>query len=152
MSAQPRPLDEEALRAAVCVEALSWRGTPYHSHGRIKGVGVDCASLIACVAERVGIIPAYDPGFYPTSWHLHRSEERFIRQAIEAGAREIVDRDPIPGDFGVWKFGRCYSHGGILVDETGLVVHSYIHVGVMASRRSEEPLASRPVRWFTFWS
>ncbi len=35
-------------------EALTWLGTPYHHQGRIKGVGVDCGTLICEVYEKVG--------------------------------------------------------------------------------------------------
>lgn len=27
-------------------EAITWLGTPYHHQGRVKGVGVDCGTLL----------------------------------------------------------------------------------------------------------
>jgi cell wall-associated NlpC family hydrolase len=136
-------------RAAVLAEARSWIGTPYHPHGRLAGVGVDCANLLCCVYERAGVLGEVQPGFYDVGWHLHRNAEVFLEWMQKVGAREV--EEPRPGDCGVWRFGRTYSHGGILSSDDGLVVHAYLGRGVIESRRTEEPLASRPVRWFTLW-
>lgn len=42
-------------------EALTWLGTPYHHQGRVKGVGVDCGTLICEVYEKVGLMDHLDP-------------------------------------------------------------------------------------------
>lgn len=130
-------------------EARRWLGTPYHPHGRLPGVGVDCANLLCCVFERAGVIEPLDPGFYDTGWHLHRNAEIFLDWMARVNAVEV--ERPRPGDVGVWRFGRTYSHGGIVSSDDGLVIHSYLDRGVIESSRLEEPLASRPVRWFSLW-
>ena len=38
-------MTEAETRAAIVAEAMSWIGTPYHSHARIKGVGVDLSLI-----------------------------------------------------------------------------------------------------------
>ena len=152
MSAVLSVPDEAAQRAAVCAEAREWLGTKYHPHGRIKGVGVDCANLLCCVYEIAGIAPPIDPGFYPTGWHLHRNEEVFIERMREAGARPVTSRTPRPGDLGLWRFGRTYSHAGIVVSDDGLIVHAYLDAGVICTRMTEEPLGSRPAIFWTLWS
>jgi hypothetical protein len=48
---------DEAMRAAVVKEALTWLGTPYHHHARVKGVGVDCARLLCAVYEASACVP-----------------------------------------------------------------------------------------------
>lgn len=106
------------LQQAIVDEAFSWLGTPYHSHGRIKGVGVDCAMLLAEVYTRAEAIPPVDPGFYPEQFGLHRSEELFLSFVERHGVE--VD-EPQAGDCVLFKFGRCYSHGGIMVNERQLV-------------------------------
>lgn len=151
MSAVLRPLDEAGQRAAVVAEAMSWLGTRYHPHGRLKGAGVDCANLLCRVYEIAGVVPPIDPGFYPTGWHLHRNDEMFLDWIRKAGGRPVVCGRPKPGDLGVWRFGRTYSHGGILVNENGLVVHAYLGAGVICTRDTEEPLHSRPVLWWSLW-
>lgn len=136
-------------REAVLTEARAWLGTPYHPHGRLKGVGVDCANLLCCVYEAARVVPAIDPGFYNTGWHLHRNEEMFLDWIDRAGGRQV--ETPQPGDLAVWRFGRTYSHGGIISSDDGLVIHSYLGRGVIETRMNEEPLASRPARFFTLW-
>ena len=37
----------------VVREAKTWLGTPFHHQGRLKGVGVDCAGVIVCVAKEL---------------------------------------------------------------------------------------------------
>ena len=131
-------------RESVVAEALSWLGTPYHPHARIKGVGVDCAHILCAVYENAGIVQHVDPGYYDSCWHLHRNEELYL-QWIERYCEpvEVV----APGDVVLYRFGRTYSHSAIVIDDD-LVLHAYIGRGVVLSRLSEEPLAGRDsTRW-----
>lgn len=137
-----------ATREAVALEALSWLGTPYHHHGRVKGAGVDCAQILIAVYSGLGLAPEIDPGFYAPDWNLHRSEEIFRRWLVEAGARPV--ETPERGDVGLFRYGRTASHGAILVDPGEMLfVHSYLKRGVIVSRLSEEPLTGRQVE---YWS
>lgn len=108
---------------AVIAEAKDWIGTPYRKHGRIKGVGVDCSMLLAEVYERAGAIGHVDP-VYAADWHLHHSEEKYIDWLVQLGD-EVVGEEPRPGDVVVWKFGRTFSHGAIVV-EWPMVIHAYM--------------------------
>jgi cell wall-associated NlpC family hydrolase len=141
--------DVHELERLVVEEARQWIGTPYHHHGRLKGIGVDCANLLCAVYEAAGLVEPIDPGFYDVAWHLHRNAEVFVEWLERAGAREI--ERPHAGAVGLWRFGRTYSHGGIFTTADGLVVHSYLGVGVRESRMNEEPLGSRPVRFWSLW-
>jgi len=114
--------DIAAERRAVVAEARSWLSTPYHHMGRVKGAGVDCATLLAEVYARAGLIPPLAIPFYPPDWHLHRDAERYL-DFVLAEAREIAG-PPEPGDIALWRFGRCFSHGAIAVDWP-LVIHAY---------------------------
>lgn len=137
----------KAAREAVAAEALSWFGTPYHHHGRIKGVGVDCAMLLAEVYERCGLVEHVDAGFYAVDWHLHRSEELFEAWMARAGGRQV--QTPAIGDVGLWRFGRTWSHGSIVVAGDLQMIHSYIGRGVVLTRPTEDPLAGRAVQWWS---
>lgn len=141
---------ESEQRASVASEALTWLGTGYHHHGRIKGVGVDCAQLLCAVFEACGLVPHVEPGMYPVDWHLHRSEEMFSAWLAKY-ARLCAPGEPVQGgDVLLFKFGRTFSHGSICVgDDT--VVHAYIKRGVMLSRLSEEPLAGHEIQHWSFW-
>jgi NlpC/P60 family putative phage cell wall peptidase len=142
-----------STRAQVVKEAHTWIGTPYHHHARIKGVGVDCVQLLCGVFEACGLVPHVDTGFYPVDWHLHRSEELFVK-ALGPHATQLQPAAPrAPGDVFLFRYGRTFSHGAIYVgddsDGHGLLVHSYIGRGVILSGFHEEPLAGRV---FQHWS
>jgi cell wall-associated NlpC family hydrolase len=148
------PLDQTIERAAVVAEAMTWHRTPYHHHGRVKGVGVDCAMLLAEVFEACGLVSRVEPGAYPVQWHLHRSEERFVGWLAQYAQPLPEGQAPQPGDVALFQFGRCFSHGALLV-EPDLALHAYSgrHTReVILTRLDEEPLQGRPVQFWTFWS
>jgi cell wall-associated NlpC family hydrolase len=142
---------EAEQRAAVITEAHSWIGTPYAHRQRLKGVAVDCAQLPLAVYEATGVLPPTDVGEYPAQWHLHRSEERYLGW-LERLASPIRQDQLRPGDFLVYRFGRAYSHGAILVQD-GLVVHAYARArGVtLDDPNHHEDLRDRERLAFTFW-
>lgn len=116
-------------RGLVIHEAHSWLNTPYHHAAFVKGPqgGVDCAFFLVCVYSTVGVIPWIDPRPYPRDWHMHRDEERYlgwVRQYCEQ-----VDT-PEPGDLVVYRYGRTFSHGAIVVDWPQMI-HSYANLGVV---------------------
>lgn len=117
-------VDEQ--RAAILAEARSWIGTPFHHRARIKGSGVDCAQLVIAVYSACGLIEEFEPADYPPDWHLHRDEERFLNYVVER-ARQV--ESPEPGDLILMQFGRCYSHGAILVDDA-TCIHAFVGRGV----------------------
>jgi cell wall-associated NlpC family hydrolase len=141
-------------RAAVVAEARSWIGTAYHHMGTIKATwadgkiidkgGVDCATLLAEVYARAGVIPPVEVPFYPRDWHMHRSAERYLSTVLQH-AHEIDEAQALPGDVVLYKFGRAFSHGAIIVDPSwpriihakwrSNVVHEDLgHVGEWADR------------------
>ncbi|MGH7033821.1 MAG: C40 family peptidase [Stellaceae bacterium] len=147
----------EAERARVVAEARTWLRTPYHHMGRIKGAGVDCAALLAEVYARAGVLPPLDLPFYPPDWHLHRDSERYL-DFVLAHAIE-TDREAEPGDLALWRFGRCFSHGAIVIDWP-LVIHAYAGRGCVLEDagkahwlaylggRRGETRQKRPVKFF----
>lgn len=74
----------------VISEAMTWLGTPYHHQGRVKGVGVDCGTLICEVYEKVGLMDHLDPRPYPLDWHMHQLGQRYLEHiknvCFEVGA------------------------------------------------------------------
>lgn len=138
-------------RAQVVAEALTWVGTPYQHQGALKGVAVDCAMQCVRVYGACGLCPAdLDPRPYPPQWHLHRSAERYLGW-VEQYARPT--EQPGPGDLVVYRFGRAFSHGGIIVEWPDKVVHALARSGVCEVGRGDAgPLADRPRKFYTFWS
>ena len=134
-------------REAVIAEALSWLNTPYHPHGRVKGVGVDCAMLPAEVYHAAGMIPHVTPEHYPVDWHLHRDDERYLSVVLEH-ARET---DCVkPGDLVLYKWGRCFAHGAIVI-QWPTIVHAFIGQGVVEAHGDQGRLEGRERRFYTLW-
>lgn len=134
-------------REAVLAEARSWLRTPYHHCADIKGVGVDCAMLLVGIYRAVGLVPAdLDPRPYSPDWHLHRSEEQYLGW-LEQYGNEVME--PMPGDVLVWRFGRAYSHGAILLDPDGTILHAYRDAGMVVLGHWREAMLverDRPMR------
>lgn len=143
-------IDETAMRAAIVAEAMTWEGTPYQSHARIKGVGVDCAQLPAAIYEAVGLIEPVRPE-YPADWMMHRDEERFLSFVLPQ-AREIEETEALPGDLVIWRFGRTFSHSAIIIDAP-VVLHAVVRGAavVRADMSRDIDLAERPRRFFSLF-
>lgn len=132
-----------STRAVVLAEARSWLGTPYHHQGRIKGAGVDCAMILVDIYHTCGLIPDIDPKPYPRDWHFHRDEERYLGW-VKQYAHEVAV--PKPGDVALFQFGRCISHGAVVVAWPE-IIHSYIGEGVVLANAEQGMMAGR-VRGF----
>jgi cell wall-associated NlpC family hydrolase len=137
-----------AQRAAVVAEARRWLRTPYHHAAQIRGAGADCAMLPFAVYRAVGLIPDFTVDHYPPDWHLHRDAERYLA-IVERHARE-VPAPTGPGDFVLYRWGRAFAHGAIIV-AWPRVIHALIHVGVTEDDGEAGQLAGRTRRFFTLW-
>ena len=117
------PTGEAAARAAIVAAAREWIGTPYHHMADVKGVGCDCAMLLVRVFCDLKLVEPFDPRPYVKDWHLHRGEERYL-DFLLARSREVAS--PLPGDVILFKYGRCFSHGGIVTRSDPLaIVHAF---------------------------
>ena len=148
-------------RATVVAQSRRWRGTPYHHRAALLGVGVDCAQLLLQAFADAGLIAPFDPGEYNCDWHLHRSEERYLKTIEEYATQVDPDETPLsqrkplplikPGNILMWRVGRTFSHSAI-VTEWPFIIHAYL-----PSRIVEEvdvrgtPMAERPIRIFSYW-
>jgi cell wall-associated NlpC family hydrolase len=139
----PAVMDQRRL--AVTELAREWLGTPYHHMGRVKGAGTDCLTVLAEVYEAAGIVPHIEIPFYSPDWHLHRDAERYL-EGIMRYACEIPG-PPQPGDVALFKFGRCYAHGAIVIEWPRLI-HAWHSSGVLYADAEQSQLAGRPVRFF----
>ncbi len=133
-------------RAAVIAEALSWTGTPYHHAQAVKGRGVDCVlSLIEWFAIP-GVIERFDPRPNTASWFLHRDEERFLN-GIQRYADRLPDgEEPKPADLALYRFGRCVSHGALILDADFI-----IHACAIAKRVERRERSAMLPRLHSYW-
>ena len=135
----------ENIRERIIAEAKTWLGTPFHCGSRVKGVGVDCAQLLAAVYHEVGLIPEIPLFYYPCQWFIHHDEERLLNEVAKyAKAIEA----PQKGDIAIWKYARCYSHAGIVVDER-MFIHSFSHLDCGYCGFGEVIPPNRPVKYFS---
>ncbi len=122
--------------------------------------------LLVRVFVDSGLVAPFDPRPYPSDWHLHRSEERYLGLVFDR-AREIDASDTVParqdsavvepGDVMVLRFGRCYSHGGIVASARPLrIVHAYYQARcVLEEEVGRSAVLSDPrrkPRFFSFWA
>jgi NlpC/P60 family putative phage cell wall peptidase len=114
---------EDRARPAVVAAARSWIGTPYHHAADVKGHGVDCAMILVRVYCDLGLVELFDPRPYTRDWMLHRDDERYLGFLL---ARAKIVAEPKPGDVILFRFGRCFAHGGIVAVANPLtIVHAY---------------------------
>jgi cell wall-associated NlpC family hydrolase len=121
------PLEEQQQRLDVVQEAMTWLHTPYHHAARIKGAGVDCGMFLAEVYEQTGVMPHVVPDEYPPDWHMHQDGERYLG-LVAAHAHQV--EVGLPGDIVLYRFGRCVSHGAIVI-VWPQIIHAYIRLGVV---------------------
>jgi cell wall-associated NlpC family hydrolase len=140
-------MDEQETRRRIVEATKSWLSTPYHHHANIKGLGVDCAMILAMVYHEAGVCDFIDPRPYPTDWMLHHDSERYL-EGILPHVTEISRAQAQPGDFAVFKFGRTFSHSAIII-EWPTVIHAYIRErSVVLADITKAPFVGRPAKFF----
>ena len=129
-------------RQAVVVEARSWKGTPYHDHGRVKRAGADCALFPLEVYKTVLGFDTPPIPAYVQQWNLHRNEEIFLGYVRQLGATEIPEAAIQPGDFVLYRVGRVWSHGAIIL-RWPQIIHAVNPRGVVLDDASRDQSLSR---------
>ena len=141
-------MDDEAARQCVVACARQWIGTPFVDLARVKGVGCDCAQLLAASYEGAGVLPHVDTGFYAPQFMLHSRDERLasfvMRYAKETDAERVG-----AGDVVLYQVGRSYSHAAIVVDWPNEIIHAHkLSRKVVAMRGDVADLEGRATRFF----
>ena len=142
---------EEQQRQSVIDEAMTWLRTPHHNMSRLKGVGVDCGQFPIAVYSACGLMPDIKPERYAHDFHLHQNKEWYLSLA-QSNGREFSG-PPKKGDFVLYKIGRVFSHGAIVVEWPD-VIHAAVGIGVILDKGNQGFLASRhikAVKFFTLW-
>lgn len=101
--------------------------------------------LLVRVYQAAGLVPEFDPRPYSPQWHLHRGEEKYL-EALLAHAVEV--EAPEPGDIVVYKVGRCFAHGAIVI-EWPTIIHAHMAAGnVELADGTQAWLAERERKFF----
>jgi cell wall-associated NlpC family hydrolase len=140
-------MDTSSLRAAVLREAETWLGTPYHHMARIKGAGVDCLTFLAEVYAAAGVIePVKEIQFYRLDFMRHQSDESYLDALLMRGHEVEV---PLPADVVLYKWGRVFSHGGIVVDWPRIIHASPSVHGVIWANGDQGRLAGHQMKFIS---
>lgn len=127
-----RASGEMTVPRAIVAEALRWKGTPFHHQAHLRGVGCDCAGLVAGVAMAVGIVPPdwWDREFAPHAGYSRQPGGGLLHRLLEIFMRPLPIPAAGPGDVLALRYGRQPQHlaivvpGGILhALQTGVVEH-----------------------------
>ncbi len=115
----------------IVKEAYEWLGTPHINQAKVKGRGIDCGMLLIACLEGAGYIEkdAIEVPPYSNEWQLHHSDEWFLH-IVEQYCDKVPLEDIQPGDFLLYKYGRCVSHGAVYVGN-GRVIHAQLQQGVV---------------------
>ena len=103
----------------IAKAALSWLGTPHVNMAKSKGHGVDCGMLLI--------------GSFSNEWALDRSDEWFLNY-VKAKCDKVETMDT--GDFLLYQYGRCISHGGIYIGDN-ILCHAMVDEGVILSELND---------------
>jgi cell wall-associated NlpC family hydrolase len=144
-------MSTDADRATVVIAARSWIGTPYHHAADVQGHGVDCAMILVRVFCDLGVVERFDPRPYTRDWFLHRDEERYTSRLLTY-AHEVGEA--LPGDIMLFKIGRCYAHGAIVVNAEPLtIVHAFAPARCVVEEvvRQNHDLDEKPRKLFSVW-
>ncbi len=145
MHLTPSEIDQ---RAAVVKEALTWLNTPYRNQADVKGHGCDCGMLLVRVFVDLQLVPPFDPRPYADDWYMHRSDEKYLGFVLDRAAQVEM---PVFGDVVVFKHGRTYSHGGIVVSWP-LIVHASAPAGcVLVENVLQSPFADKARLYYSYW-
>lgn len=122
--------------------------------GEVKGPhgGVDCATLLKCVFRNAGIVQDFQVGTYSPQRFLHQSEEHYL-EFVESYAREIDEGSAKPGDIVLYRIGKAYAHGAIIVDPGWPhIIHAYYAAHAVVRGIGNQGSLGRPVRKAKFFS
>ena len=78
---------------------------------------------------------------------MHRNEEWYKGFADQNGHR--VDK-PLPGDFALFKIGRIYSHGAIVIDWPH-IIHAEYGIGVVEGIGDQGRLHNKSPLFYSAW-
>lgn len=146
-------MSESEDRARVEAIARTWLATPFHDHARVKGAGCDCATLLLEVFAEAGLIPPTDVGHYSPQFFQHQPEERYLGW-VKKFAREIPNEQARPGDIALWKIGKCFAHGALIVSPGWpAIIHAHAPSRCVREDNGLRPRLGRvlDLKFFSLW-
>lgn len=114
--------------------------TPFLHQGRVAGLGLDCAGVVAHVMTRLGL-PHEDAIGYPRAPYARMIEQVMDRQENIAS---IPLSEVQAGDILLMRFTREPQHLAVCAGET--IIHAYMDAGKCCEHRFDSQWSARVVR------
>lgn len=102
-------------------ELRTWLGTPFKMQGRLKGVGVDCAGLLICTAQALGLTE-FDMTDYK------RPRFGMLREGCDANMDRIMWSEADAADVLLFRWGSHTTHLMVMTSRDS-VIHALATVG-----------------------
>lgn len=133
-------------RQHIVALARSYLGTPFRHQARLKGIGIDCAGLLLCVGDELGLdLP-------PFTIYSKAADGVSFRLAMAERFDEITEAEAGPGDmvlFWVSERTRHPHHSCILSDLHGGLgmIHALAGASVIETSYTDEWRAAADSYW-----
>ncbi|ARK56313.1 NlpC/P60 family protein [Burkholderia pseudomallei] len=124
-------------REQFVAEARSWLDTPYQHQGRLKGVGVDCIGLLACVAHALDLSDADFTDY-------ERRPDGRLRPVLETHLERVPLDEAQGADVLLFAWSSTPIHIAIMTDATH-IIHAYIPNRRVVESRLDEAMRVRVV-------
>jgi cell wall-associated NlpC family hydrolase len=101
----------------IIMEARRYIGTPFGHMGRSPGHSLDCAGVVVCVAQNLGLTGNYvDLDYYPRD-----PANGLINELLNNHMDKIAVAKAKPGDVILIAWGKYPQHLAILTDKNTLI-------------------------------
>lgn len=123
--------------------------TPFRHHGRVPGLGLDCAGLLVCVCRELAL-PIEDVQGYGRNPYNGLLEASIRRQPF---LREVPRSDLLPSDVLLMRFASEPQHIAIylgLIDGNPYICHAYERSGAVVEHRLSAVWRARITHVFRF--
>jgi hypothetical protein len=108
--------------------------------------------LVRCFVD-TGLVEPFNPRPYARDWMMHNDGERYLDFVSNLCA---IVPTPGLGDLVLFRYGRCYSHGGIVSELAPLrIVHAYFNMKAVIEEdlmlNDDLVAPHRKMTFFSFW-
>ncbi|MCY1333619.1 putative phage cell wall peptidase, NlpC/P60 family [compost metagenome] len=128
----------------IIATARTMLKTPFRHQGRIPGLGLDCAGLLVCVCQALGLTIEDVQGYGRNPFN------GLLEQAIrrQPFLREVPKAELQPGDVLLMRFTQAPQHIALVTDAG--IIHAYEHSGAVVEHRLAEVWKARITHCFRF--
>lgn len=117
-------------REEIVAEARTWLGTPFHHQGRVKGVGTDCAGIIA------GVLNHFNIKHKDYSNYTREESVPLMRQSLDEALIKIDKLEPGAVVLFYMRRRDNTCHVGIMETDE-VIIHADMRPGIKKVTRMQ---------------